>query len=202
MSIVLTLREAAAAASIREKISVWIEANALTSKGAFDANKMKALAVFVARSCGGELQVCMQTFADWVIHPEQPNLLVYGTPGKGDLDPDVYVIGWRPCDSKECLRGLIAEGTTIHDHGDSRVVVTVVQGSVVEENYVQRNDEVVASARLLQVGETIEVGAPAIHRVHDGPSGDMALTVHVYYPPLEKQKSYIVRDGHLVVNGG
>jgi len=81
---------------------------------------------------------------------------------------DVWALSWMP-----------GQGTGFHDHGESAVALTAVQGTVRERRMTVGGTR----AELLRPGDTHTGRSGYIHAVehHDG---EPAVTVHAYSPPL------------------
>ena len=99
---------------------------------------------------------------------------------------EAYAIGWKQ-----------AADTGFHDHGRLRRLVHVVRGTVAEEHIVLRpNGDWLARVEFA-AGETFRFDGAHIHRMRHA-AGEIALTVHVYSPPLGRAGAYeLSADGTL-----
>ncbi|MGD0196836.1 MAG: cysteine dioxygenase family protein [Solirubrobacteraceae bacterium] len=100
---------------------------------------------------------------------------------------DAFVNAWA-------IRWTTGADTGFHDHDLAAAGITVVDGSIVEERLTLSGSPI---ARQFEPGRTFSVPPSAIHRVrHVG--GPIALTIHVYSPPLRVQGVYTTsHDGAL-----
>lgn len=90
---------------------------------------------------------------------------------------DIWVLSWMP-----------GQGTGFHDHDESGVGLTVAQGMVVERQMLLP----VGATRLELVPGTARQGpAGYIHSAAWG-SGDPAVSIHAYSPPLVRVGQYRV----------
>jgi predicted metal-dependent enzyme (double-stranded beta helix superfamily) len=98
-----------------------------------------------------------------------------------DDELEVWLICW-----------MAGQDTGLHDHGDSRGALAVVQGAVHEERYLHRT---LAHELEYAVGETLTFAPAVVHRVrHSGE--EPAVTVHAYSPPLGGSNAYAIdQDG-------
>ena len=85
---------------------------------------------------------------------------------------EAYAIGWKQ-----------AGDTGFHDHDGSVGAVHVVRGTVAEEHIVLRPAGDWLARVEFTCGETFRFDGAHIHRMRHA-AGDIALTVHVYSPPL------------------
>ena len=85
---------------------------------------------------------------------------------------EAYAIGWKQ-----------AGDTGFHDHDGSVGAVHVVRGTVAEEHIVLRPAGDWLARVEFACGETFRFDGAHIHRMRHA-AGDIALTVHVYSPPL------------------
>jgi hypothetical protein len=100
--------------------------------------------------------------------------------------PSLYILGWR--------RG---GETPIHDHVESAVAVHALAGEVVEEAFLAPRllsepgecVECTSISRPLRAGTTVTLPPSYIHRVGNH-LGEVAVTVHAYYPPLARMGYY------------
>ena len=99
---------------------------------------------------------------------------------------EAYAIGWKQ-----------AADTGFHDHDGSVGSVHVVRGTVAEEHIVLRpNGDWLARVEFA-AGETFRFDGAHIHRMRHA-AGEIALTVHVYSPPLGRAGAYeLSADGTL-----
>jgi mannose-6-phosphate isomerase-like protein (cupin superfamily) len=88
-------------------------------------------------------------------------------------DADAWLIAWPE-----------NHWTTPHDHGDSAGAVRVISGELCE--YSSTTDDV----RHLRPGDVMFVPRGAVHDV--GTRGSVALSLHVYSPPLTAMNFYDV----------
>lgn len=96
-----------------------------------------------------------------------------------DDELEVWLICW-----------MAGQDTGLHDHGDSRGAVAVVNGAVHEERYLLR---ALAHAHEFAAGETFTFSPAVVHRVrHSGEAP--AVTLHAYSPPLSGSNAYAI-DG-------
>ncbi len=88
---------------------------------------------------------------------------------------DLWVLSWMP-----------GQATGFHDHGTSAVALTAVRGEVVERHPCVAG---LPTSRTLRPGDTYSGGAGYIHAVGHG-SGEPAVTIHAYSPPLVQVGQY------------
>lgn len=74
-----------------------------------------------------------------------------------------------------------------HDHGGSRGAVRVVQGRLFE-TYTDEPGRPLRT-HAADAGETLDIPAHRIHEVWN-PMQDVAVSIHVYSPPLRDMKFY------------
>jgi Cysteine dioxygenase type I len=99
---------------------------------------------------------------------------------------EAYAIGWKQ-----------AGDTGFHDHDGSVGAVHVVRGTVAEEHIVLRPSGDWLARVEFACGETFRFDGAHIHRMRHA-AGDIALTVHVYSPPLGRAGTYeLSSDGTL-----
>jgi hypothetical protein len=91
---------------------------------------------------------------------------------------EAYAIGWKQ-----------AGDTGFHDHDGSVGAVHVVRGTVAEEHIVLRPTGDWLARVEFACGETFRFDGAHIHRMRHA-AGDIALTVHVYSPPLGRAGAY------------
>jgi predicted metal-dependent enzyme (double-stranded beta helix superfamily) len=97
-----------------------------------------------------------------------------------DEQVTVWLISW-----------MTGHDTGFHDHDISSGAVGVAKGSVREERLrVGAPPE----ARVFSAGELITFEASDIHRVSHA-SGEPAVTIHVYSPPLQRSGVYVFDPG-------
>ncbi|HWI23007.1 MAG TPA: cysteine dioxygenase family protein [Baekduia sp.] len=100
-----------------------------------------------------------------------------------DDDLEVWMIRWQP-----------GSDTGFHDHDGSAGAVTVVQGAVIEERLVVRDEP---DATVNSAGDTFYFSPLDIHRVRHAGDGP-AITIHAYSPPLGRVGSYVIEaDGRI-----
>jgi hypothetical protein len=107
----------------------------------------------------------------------------YWTRLPGPQGVDVWLLTWLP-----------AQGTDLHDHGDSAAAFVVVQGALSE----------VRADPVLGVWST-PLRAPAVRTVEPGVVHDVradlgvpAVSIHAYGPQLSQMTYYDLNDGRLV----
>ena len=93
---------------------------------------------------------------------------------------DVWVLSWMP-----------GQRTGFHDHGASHVALTAVQGCVVERQILLRSADI---ERELVPGRFQRGAAGYIHSVAHA-SGEPAVTLHAYSPPLVDVGQYRAGPG-------
>ncbi|WP_017934762.1 rhodanese-like domain-containing protein [Nocardioides sp. Iso805N] len=102
-----------------------------------------------------------------------------------DDDVDVWLISWTQ-----------SQGTELHDHGGSCGAFTVVEGALTESVW----SGPVEKGRLRDlergIGDTVTFGDHYIHDVRNTEE-QVAVSVHVYSPPLSLMNFYDVNDGAL-----
>ena len=91
---------------------------------------------------------------------------------------EAYAIGWKQ-----------AGDTGFHDHDGSVGAVHVVRGTVAEEHIVLRPAGDWLARVEFACGETFRFDGAHIHRMRHA-AGEIALTVHVYSPPLGRAGAY------------
>ena len=90
---------------------------------------------------------------------------------------EAWLIEWSP-----------SSGLDLHDHGGSLGSLHVAEGALVE-TYTDLVERRPIRSRRLSAGEGFAVPATRVHEVaNEGP--DLALSVHVYSPPLETMTFY------------
>jgi hypothetical protein len=99
---------------------------------------------------------------------------------------EAYAIGWKQ-----------SGDTGFHDHDGSVGAVHVVRGTVAEEHILLRPTGDWLARVEFDCGETFRFDGAHIHRMRHA-AGDIALTVHVYSPPLGRAGAYeLASDGTL-----
>jgi hypothetical protein len=95
---------------------------------------------------------------------------------------------------------LIAWGSTgmlqLHDHGGSRGVVRVADGELVE-TYTDAGRREPLRSRVIGPATTVAVPSTSIHEVWNARPA-LALSVHVYSPPLTTMTFYDHRPDHFL----
>ena len=116
---------------------------------------------------------------------------------------EMIVIVWGP-----------GQGSRVHDHANSNCWMAVLSGSVIEAHYRPSQDGMpympgdeqpnedgsLASAELVQVnqrkgsaGDVMHIhDRIALHAVHNASDAEMAVTLHVYSPPIRVVKVFDV----------
>lgn len=94
---------------------------------------------------------------------------------------DVWLITWTQ-----------TQRTELHDHGDSRGVFTVVEGTLTEETW----DGAQLRERTVVSGQTVQFGSAYVHDVYNE-AHEVAVSMHAYSPPLTQMSYYDVEDGQL-----
>jgi predicted metal-dependent enzyme (double-stranded beta helix superfamily) len=92
-----------------------------------------------------------------------------------DSQLDIWVLSWMP-----------GQKTGFHDHGDSNVALTTVQGAVLEQQIRLGTTNI---SRELAPGRLQHGPAGYIHSVTHT-SGQPAVTLHAYSPPLTNVGQY------------
>ncbi|MEY2396983.1 MAG: hypothetical protein QOJ00_157 [Actinomycetota bacterium] len=92
-------------------------------------------------------------------------------------DYNAWLIAWAPTGALEP-----------HDHGGSRGLVEVIRGRLVE-SYVDRGEDRAPRSRVAIAGSTLAVPSHRIHEVWN-PGPDIAISVHVYSPPLTSMEFF------------
>ena len=101
-----------------------------------------------------------------------------------DDDLDVWLISWTE-----------DQGTQLHDHGGSRGVFTVVEGTLDELVWVPGPGTLRAHER--EAGDTVVFGEHYVHDVRNT-RPTTAVSVHAYSPPLSRMGFYdVTGDGRL-----
>ncbi|MGN6722814.1 MAG: rhodanese-like domain-containing protein [Marmoricola sp.] len=95
---------------------------------------------------------------------------------------DVWLISWTE-----------SQRTELHDHGDSRGVFTVVEGTLTEAVW----DGSALTEHAVESGETVSFESAYVHDVYNEAS-EVAVSVHAYSPPLSRMSYYDVQDGDLM----
>lgn len=133
---------------------------------------------------------------------KRPTILLHkGDKAKGI--PTLWLLGWSK-----------GEGTDIHDHAGSVVGVRVIRGEVNEKVYGLPYDfhrtaasdkngvEALVHERNLRAGSTMTIPDPYIHEMFGSSNiKTRDITLHAYYPPLEKMTYYTHKDGKLFYDG-
>jgi predicted metal-dependent enzyme (double-stranded beta helix superfamily) len=102
-------------------------------------------------------------------------------------DFDAWLIAWPG--------GTAAD---LHDHGGSRGALHVIAGSLVESMpWPDDQGSLTFARREVHSGATLAFGAGHVHDVRNE-SAELALSLHVYSPPLQSM-SYYDRSGDLLV---
>ena len=105
----------------------------------------------------------------------------------GPQVPTIWLLGWRPGDSTE-----------IHDHDDSEVGVLCLDGRVTEDIYPYSGKAYFLRRELGENG-LVSIPSPYYHRVGNLPHNrENALTLHAYYPKLDKMTLYRELGAELV----
>lgn len=108
--------------------------------------------------------------------------------------PTVWLLGWRREDA-----------TPIHDHGMSQAAIMILDGIVTEDVYhVPREydpragceQEHPPAQRDLHAGSLLTVKAPYVHTFRND-SGEVAVSLHAYYPPLNDMNYFKHQEGRL-----
>jgi mannose-6-phosphate isomerase-like protein (cupin superfamily) len=97
---------------------------------------------------------------------------------------DELVNAWVICWSED-------QDTGFHDHDRSEAAIAVIAGRVREERLRLGSEP---ESRLIGPGRTVVVPAVAIHRVLHA-SGQPAVTIHAYSPPLRRTGAYRIGPG-------
>ena len=92
----------------------------------------------------------------------------------GDHALDVWLLTW-----------LEDQSTDLHDHGPSSAAFTVIQGTLSEVRVAGLNEQRVD----VTAGDTMTVTPGVVHDVRN-PSGDPAISIHAYSPPLREMTYY------------
>jgi hypothetical protein len=90
---------------------------------------------------------------------------------------EAWLIAWSP-----------ASALDLHDHGGSHGALHVVRGRLAER-YADRSEPDRVRTRRLRAGSGIHVPSTRIHEVWN-PSSSVAVSVHVYSPPLADMTFY------------
>jgi predicted metal-dependent enzyme (double-stranded beta helix superfamily) len=90
---------------------------------------------------------------------------------------DAWLIEWSPASSLE-----------LHDHGGSRGVVAVTDGTLVE-TYTDLARRHPVRTRVVDRGESFTIPAERVHELSNPGPAD-AVSVHVYSPPLREMTFY------------
>ena len=130
----------------------------------------------------------------------------------GDTLPDLWIMGWR---HRGCV--VSPEATTIHDHGPSNASIHIVRGMVREVHYKidvpmwRLGRENIAANRgtsiTMVAGRSYNIRVPYVHRMTLEHDSDAGFSVHGYFPPLKRQRSFALVNDHgngaiLYGNGG
>ena len=94
-----------------------------------------------------------------------------------DADHDVWLLGWDR-----------AQGIDLHDHGGSAGAFCVVMGRLVEA-YTDRTSQCLVRRRHVGPGEVLAFGPDHVHDLAN-PGPDVAISLHVYSPPLQTMTFY------------
>lgn len=157
----------------------------------------RGVLTMLAVQIGGlpNVRAIAQNFTDRVRYPTRPMVTLHSG------SPSVYLLGWRE-----------EEFTEIHDHGSCEVGVYVVQGIVMEDLYVpatptnRLRDEgdtcqvQLAMSRLLRQGEVLTCPEQYVHRIGNI-FPEVATTLHVYGPVLDKMRLFSMFKGVLQFTG-
>jgi hypothetical protein len=90
---------------------------------------------------------------------------------------DAWLIEWSP-----------ASGLELHDHGGSRGVVAVTAGTLVE-TYTDLARRHPLRTRIVESGESFRIAEDEVHELSN-PGPAVAVSVHVYSPPLREMTFY------------
>jgi predicted ABC-type ATPase len=149
----------------------------------------------------------MQAMMDSVGTDRRATILLHSGSAEQGI-PTLWLLGWSA-----------NEGTDIHDHVESSAAITVVRGKVNERVFgFQTSDgqeelkesqskdgiAVTTHERTMRENSTVTIGAPYIHEMWGtGEKERRDITVHGYYPPLEKMHYFVRHEGsdHLFYDG-
>jgi hypothetical protein len=151
-------------AVLENGIATWLREN----PGAMSPDKLKRLSTFIGKEYGPSIGNAIENFADPVA--DRP----YVALSAGKDGPTIYVLGWRAGDA-----------TVIHGHGASAVGVYVYQGAVGETAFGASG----GAARTLQAGQSLCLPCSWVHEFHNV-GGDLAVTVHSYFPQLSEMELF------------
>lgn len=192
-----------ARAEIREALQVWLNGQGIEN---FTNIELAAILTYIGETRFGDLLKSLsQDFNCGHTYVDRPSVhLVAGEDGRM---PDIYLLGWRSSD--------VIEGTPVHDHGISRVVVKVIEGTVQEEVYEvdkcewQKIEKVSeyrtrlsydVTSRSFNEPQTFAGNVPHIHAITASGPG-LAITLHAYYPPLNQMTLFTRVDNCLQPDG-
>lgn len=79
----------------------------------------------------------------------------------------------------------------IHDHGNSDCSMLVIEGILANKNYKLNDQEelVEVFTNFNKREDVVSISNTEIHGIEQV-EGDAAITLHVYYPPIEKNKIF------------
>jgi hypothetical protein len=146
-------------------------------------------------ACLEELQAGVEYMETEQAPKTRPMLLVRDG---DDCSPTLWLLGWRACDA-----------TPIHDHDDSEAAIHVYRGSIREDLYPQlpsvggqRRYHKRAIVRDFVEGTILTMQAPYVHVIRNNGDykGPLAITLHAYYPKLDRMNFYAAKDAQLVVS--
>jgi quercetin dioxygenase-like cupin family protein len=95
-------------------------------------------------------------------------------------DLEIWMIHWEA-----------GHDTGFHDHDRSGGTVVVIEGAVREDRLVVGG---APSTRVVRAGESFSFEPADIHRVTHV-SGEPAVTIHAYSPPLQAMGAYEIEEG-------
>lgn len=181
---------------IRERLTGVAKEWLSKQEGDIDRKRLGLLSRYLSDNHADDLEAISKYFTDTDKYVGRCTVhLVVGD----DKTPDVWLLGWR--DGRQ-------EGTEVHDHGPSEAGVYVHAGNVAEEIFaIDRADagkdvmDYRAVERGLGQGSTAHIAAPYIHEIHNDNDNELSVTVHAYYPPLDKMTFYNQQGGKLVRKG-
>lgn len=81
--------------------------------------------------------------------------------------------------------------SSIHDHASSDCTMLVIEGELVNRNFaLNENNELVPSFTIInKTNDVVTISNSEIHELEQV-GEDSAITLHVYYPPLEQIKIF------------
>lgn len=96
---------------------------------------------------------------------------------------EILLVTWPPGSKSE-----------IHDHGQSKGIITVLTGHVFQDIYSQKTKRLLLS-KIHTAGKVIKEYPDTLHRMGNASKSKIAVTTHIYWPPLDAMRCYNLKNG-------